>query len=151
MPGKKKPVELKILRVTGKQAEKLIKGRTPTPGPLTDSPDWFTAEQRAAWRYAIDNAPRDILRKIDKAVLAGFIVAEDTHRKACIEMAKAQLIVQSPKQSLPMQNPYLAIINRQMVLMIRAASELGFSPCSRARVDAGKPAATVESGWEDVG
>jgi P27 family predicted phage terminase small subunit len=152
MAGKKKPVELKILRMTGKKAEKLIARRTPTPGPLADPPEWLTAEQKTEWAYTLENAPREILRRIDKAVLAGFIVAEDTHRKACVAMAQSQLLVKSPKQELPMQNPYLAIINRQMVLMIRAASELGFTPCSRARIDAGKPSsAPTADGWEDVG
>lgn len=148
---KKKPVELKILRMTGKQAEKLITKRTPTPGPLFDPPDWLTAEQKIEWQYTLENAPREILRRIDKAILAGFIVAEDTHRKASIAMAQSQLLVKSPKQELPMQNPYLAIINRQMVLMIRAASELGFTPCSRARIDAGNIPQQPAGDWEDVG
>jgi P27 family predicted phage terminase small subunit len=152
MPGrKKKPVELKILRMTAKRAEKLIQKRTPTPGPLVEPPDWLTAEQKIEWAYTLENAPREILRRIDKAVLAGFIIAEDTHRKASIAMAQSQLLVKSPKQELPMQNPYLAIINRQMVLMIRAASELGFTPCSRARIDAGKIPAQPAGDWEDVG
>jgi len=138
--------------MTAKRAEKLIQKRTPTPGPLNEPPDWLTAEQKTAWAYAIENAPRDILRRIDKSVLAGFIIAEDTHRKASISMQQSQLLVKSPKQELPMQNPYLAIINRQMVLIMRAASELGFTPCSRARIDAGKPAPSqTANDWEDVG
>ena len=151
MAGKKKPVELKILRMTGKQAEKLVAKRTPTPGPIAEPPEWLTAEQKDEWKYTLENAPREILRKIDKAVLAGFIVAEDTHRKASIAMAQSQLLVKSPKQELPMQNPYLAIVNRQCVLMIRAASELGFTPCSRARIDANNVPMPTANDWEDVG
>jgi P27 family predicted phage terminase small subunit len=143
------PTELKVLRMTGKKAEKLINRITPTPGPLIDPPDWLTAEQKAEWQYAIQNAPRSVLKKIDKAVLAGFIVAQDTHRRAVIAMAQTELLVKSPTKGLPMQNPYLPIVNRQMVLMTRVASELGFTPCSRARIDAGA-AVAPPSDWDDI-
>lgn len=137
---KRKPTPLKILSMTSKRAEKLVKRITPTAGPLVDPPDWLTPEQREAWTYAIENAPRDVLKKIDKSVLAGFIVAEDTHRRASIFLQQSQLLVKSPTQGVPQQNPYLPIVNRQMMLMLRAASELGFTPCSRARIDAGQTA-----------
>jgi hypothetical protein len=41
-------------------------------------------------------------------------------------------------------------VNRQIVLMARFASELGFTPCSRARIDAGNVGAAPASDWEDV-
>jgi P27 family predicted phage terminase small subunit len=144
------PTELRVLRMSAKKAEKLAKKITPTPGPLVDPPDWLTAEQKEAWKYAIENAPRSVLKRIDKSVLAGFIVAEDTHRKASVAMAQSQLLVKSPKQELPLQNPYLPIVNRQYMLMLRGASELGFTPCSRARIDSGAPPQAVDSGWDEI-
>jgi hypothetical protein len=65
-------------------------------------------------------------------------------------MAQTELLVKSPTQGLPLQNPYLPIVNRQMVLMTRVASEPGFTPCSRARIDAGADAAPVASHWDDI-
>jgi P27 family predicted phage terminase small subunit len=151
MKGRKaKPAALKILRMTSKRAEKLIAKQTPAPGPLTDPPAWLTADQKADWEYAIANAPRDVLKRIDKAILAGFIVAQDTHRRAAAAMSSMQLLVKSPKLELPMQNPYLPIVNRQFVLMVRAASELGFTPCARARIDAGNVPMAPLGDWEDV-
>ena len=150
MRGKKAPTALRVLRMTSKKAEKLLAKQVPTPGPLTDPPDWLTADQKADWQYAIQNAPREVLKRIDKAVLAGFIVAQDTHRRAAVAMASLQLLVKSPKLELPMQNPYLPIVNRQFVLMVRAASELGFTPCARARIDAGNVPMAPAGDWEDV-
>lgn len=147
---KPKPPELKILRMTAKKAEKLLAKRTPTPGLLTDPPEWLTAEQKADWQYAIENAPRDVLRRIDKTVLAGFIVAQDLHKQATLALQKTQMLVKSEKMTVPMQNPYLPIVNRQFVLMMRAASELGFTPCSRARIDQGNPPAAPSGDWEDI-
>src|SRR5262245_14903681 len=152
MKGRKpKPPALKILRMTAQKAAKLIRKETPTPGHLEDAPDWFTDDQKADWKYAIENAPRGVLKRVDKSVLAGFIVAADTHRRATIAMRDSQqLLVKTPKQALPMQNPYLPIVNRQFQLMVRAASELGFTPCSRARIDAGNPPAAPIDDWSDV-
>ena len=147
---KPRPTELKVLRMTAKKAAELVRKITPTPGPLIDPPDWLTLEQKEEWRYAIENAPRNVLKKIDKAVLAGFIIAADTHRKASVAMAQTELLVKSPTQGLPLQNPYLPIVNRQMVLMTRVASELGFTPCSRARIDAGGVPTPVASDWDDI-
>jgi len=152
MRGRKTiPTNLKVLRITAKKAEKLMRKVTATPGPLVDPPEWFEEGQKTAWHYAIENAPVQVLRRIDKSILAAFIFAEDLHRKACLAMQKEELLVSSPK-GYALQNPYLPIINRQTMLMLRAASELGFTPCSRARIDAGKPAQPVMgSDWEDVG
>jgi phage terminase small subunit len=38
-----------------------------------------------------------------------------------------------------MQSPYLAIANRQAELMMRIASEFGFTPASRSRISAPPP------------
>jgi P27 family predicted phage terminase small subunit len=144
------PTDLKVLRMTSGKAKALLAKRVPTPGPLLEAPDWFTEEQKADWQYAIENAPRDVLKRIDKAVLAGFIVALDVHRKATLAHQQNKMLIKTP-QGLPMQNPYLPIMNRQYMLMLRAASELGFTPCSRARIDAGNPPASAPVGdWEDV-
>ena len=145
----KTPTALRVLRVTSKQAEKLAKRQIPTPGTLDEPPEWMTKDQKLDWAYALENAPRGVLRRIDKAVLAGFIVAADTHRKASIAMQQVQLLVKSPKQEVPMQNPYLPIVNRQYQLMLRGASELGFTPCSRARIESGNVPVAM-SDWDEI-
>jgi P27 family predicted phage terminase small subunit len=151
MKGRQKtPTPLRILRTTAKDAERLLKTQIPTPGGPLEAPDWLSADQKADWQYAIENAPRDVLKRIDKAVLAAFIVAQDTHHKATVLLATSQLLVKSPKQGIPTQNPYLPIINRQAVLMIRAAGELGFSPCSRARIEGGIALTPPVSDWDEI-
>jgi P27 family predicted phage terminase small subunit len=147
---KAQPAELKILRMTAKKAQALVAKTTPTPGPLLDPPDWFNDDQRTAWEYAIANAPQGVLKNIDRSALAGYIVAEDIHRQATLALLQSRLLIVSPKQKIALQNPYLPIVNRQFVLMLRAASELGFTPCSRARIDAGKPSTPAQNDWEDV-
>jgi phage terminase small subunit len=42
-------------------------------------------------------------------------------------------MVKSPS-GYPIQSPYLAIANRQAEIMMRIASEFGFTPASRSRI-----------------
>lgn len=106
------------------------------PGVLEEPPAWFTDGQKEGWRYALANAPAGVLGLIDRSVLAVWVVAEDLHRQAVekINAPGGGLIVRSPSKGEPMQNPYLAIVNKQAQILIKAASELGFSPASRPRL-----------------
>jgi P27 family predicted phage terminase small subunit len=132
MRGRKPiPTHLKIL--SGKidaypESEPVPKGN------LYESPDWFSEDQKSAWDYAIENAPEGLLRRLDKSILTTWVVAQDLHKQAVLEVNKRGLIVKSPVKGEPMQNPWLAIANRQATLMMKASSELGFTPSSRSRV-----------------
>jgi P27 family predicted phage terminase small subunit len=103
-------------------------------GDLDAAPDWFTPEQKASWDYAIANSPNGLLKRLDRSVLTTWVVAENLHREATMQVSKLGLIIKSPVKGEPMQNPWLAIVNRQALLMMKASSELGFSPTSRSRV-----------------
>ena len=48
-------------------------------------------------------------------------------------------MVKSPT-GFPMQSPYLAVANRQAEIMMRIASEFGFTPASRSRIATPPPA-----------
>jgi len=136
---------------------RVISKTEPKPvGNLSDAPDYFTDDQKAAWAYALAHSPPGLLKLIDRGMLVAFIVAEDLHRQAVIEQSKVRLIWRPPGSTQPQQSPYLPIINRQALIMSKAASELGFSPVSRPRVGAkltpgqgmndGTPASAKQSG-----
>ncbi|MEO7917771.1 MAG: phage terminase small subunit P27 family [Dokdonella sp.] len=134
MAGRKpKPTHLKL--VDGNPGKRPInRNEVEVDGDLDDAPTWLSQDQKKAWRYAIDNAPAGMLKRLDRSVLTAWVVAEDLHRQATIALATEGLLTKSPVKGDPMQNPYLPIINRQATLMMKAASELGFSPTSRTRV-----------------
>jgi phage terminase small subunit len=52
-------------------------------------------------------------------------------------------MIKSPT-GFPIQSPYLAIANRQAEIMMRIASEFGFTPASRSRI------ATPAKGWSII-
>jgi P27 family predicted phage terminase small subunit len=114
---------------------------TPKPPPLLDNlpvnlkpPDWLSHRQKYLWRTTIANVPVGLLSRMDAGMLTTWVIACDTHREACEKSRGLGLIVKSPNKGVPMQNPYLAIINRQAEIMIRAAGDLGFTPIARSRL-----------------
>jgi P27 family predicted phage terminase small subunit len=130
---KPKPTHLRLLN--GNAGKRPINKNEPKPvGDLFDAPDWFSDAQKEGWTYAIANAPLGLLKRLDRSALTVWVIAEDLHKQATIAVGKFGLITKSPKQGEPMQNPYLAIINRQAQIMLKAASEIGFTPSSRSRV-----------------
>jgi phage terminase small subunit len=84
-------------------------------GTLTDPPDWFDAEQRAGWQYAIEQrARRPSLLKLDRAALVAFVCAENEYRKAALLVAGEGQFVESPEKGvLDASQSALAIMNKQ--------------------------------------
>jgi P27 family predicted phage terminase small subunit len=134
------------------------KGRAGEPianGDLIDAPDWMTEGQQASWRYAIENAPLHLLKRIDRGVLAVWVIAEEQHRLAAMAQARMDAISAMPmlvkdrfKQA--MASPYVGLTHRAGLRMLKAASELGFSPAARPRIASGaaaEPPAPDESPW----
>lgn len=151
MRGRKpKPTHLHLVQGTTKARHKRRAATEPKPkGRLLEPPDWFTEAQQAGWTYAIAHSPAGLLKRLDRGVLTSWVVAEDMHRTATMSQAKIDkdnalpLLVRTAatahandaqKLGTFQQSPYLAIINRQAQIMIKAASELGFSPASRPRI-----------------
>lgn len=138
MKGRKPtPTHLKLL--AGNPGKRPINQSEPKPiGNLFDCPEWLTEDQKLGWAYAIAESPKGLLKRLDRSALTVWVVSEDLHRQATIAVAKFGLITKSPNEGIPMQNPYLAIINRQAGIMMKAAAELGFTPSSRSRVSIGE-------------
>jgi P27 family predicted phage terminase small subunit len=134
MPGPpKKPTALKL--VTGNPGKRALNRREPKPkGNLHDPPEWFSEDQRKGWKYAILTAPYGLLKRVDRSTLVAWAVAEDLHRQAVQKINGGALLIKTPN-GMPVQSPYLAIVNKQAAIMLKAASEMGFTPASRSRVE----------------
>src|SRR5690606_11687288 len=135
MKGRKpKPTHLRV--VEGNPGRRPLNRKEPVPrGDLSDPPEWMSDSQRAGWNYAIEHAPKGLLKKHDASVLTVWVVAEDLHRQATRALAKCRLSTKQPRAGEPMQRPYRPIINRRAQMMMKAAAELGFTPSSRSRVE----------------
>lgn len=134
--GRVKPTALKILN--GKPGHNPLPNNPVAEGDITAAPEHFSEAQRAAWDYAIANAPLSLLKLIDRATLTAFIVAEDMHRQATIQIEKHGMLVKHPDTGSAMENPYISILTKQATILLRAAAEMGFTPSSRSRVKLGE-------------
>ena len=135
MRGRKStPTALRILH--GNPRQKAIPKGEPMPATrLVDPPAWFSEGQRDVWAEALRRAPPGMLRRIDGNALAAWTVSCDLFRLASILQATLPLLVKAPITGAAIQSPLLAIINRQSVIMAKWASELGFTPVSRPRIN----------------
>ena len=131
----RKPLPTAIKEANGNPGKRPLNPLEPKPqGNLEEAPDWFNAEQAKAWRYAILNMPPGVLKRIDSSALTIWVVAEYLHREATEKVMASGIIVKTERGN-PIQNPYLPVINRQAQIMLKAASELGFTPASRPRLE----------------
>jgi P27 family predicted phage terminase small subunit len=104
-------------------------------GLLWAPPAWFDDEQREQWTYALQFAPSGLLTATDREVLAIWCVAAVEHARAVLEVRKLGQVVQT-KDGNAIQNPFLPIVNKQAMIMLKTGSEMGFSPASRAALAA---------------
>lgn len=111
-------------------------------GDLWEPPPHFDDEQRAVWHYALEHAPFGLLTGTDRGTLAIYCAAYVEHARAvakCNEFGSVLL-----KKGELRKNPYLAVVERQALLMLRAGTEMGFTPSSRAII--GRASALAGSG-----
>ena len=99
-------------------------------GELWAPPGWFDQQQRLQWDYALENAPLGLLTATDREVLVIWCVASVEYARAVQEVRRLGQVVKT-KEGNAIQNPFLPIVNKQAAMMLRAGSELGFSPASR--------------------
>lgn len=128
-------------------------------GDLMDEPpDWMDDIQQDSWRYAMTNAPQGVLKKIDRSLLAAWVVAETQHRTAAQMQTKMDqgqewpLLVVKEFELVP--SPYVKIMNLTALRMAKLGSEMGFSPASRPRITVaptnkqGAPDEDSDNPWE---
>ena len=93
---------------------------------------------RLEWdRLVAQLVPLRILTHLDRAALAQYCAAYSLWLEAIEATQKYGAMVKSPS-GYPVQSPYVSIANRQTEIMMRIASEFGFTPASRSRITAPK-------------
>lgn len=129
----------------GQRRRKDVEGR----GDLWAPPTWMDKEQRRQWDYAVEHAPPGLLTGTDREVLAIWVVACVEHARAVVKVRELGQVVKTNTQVDKdgnvtgggnfIQNPYLPIVNKQAAMMLKAGSELGFSPAARASLGSRAP------------
>ena len=139
MPAGRKPKPTHLHLIEGtfdvSRHRKRLKTEPKPVGNLSEPPAWFSEGQRDVWAYGLRHAPAGLLKAIDMSTYVAWVVACDTHRLAAEFLAKKAaegLLIRSARGLI--QNPMVEVMNRQALIMLKHASEMGFTPSGRTRV-----------------
>jgi phage terminase small subunit len=91
---------------------------------------------RGYWQMFLANAAPGHLTPIDSPFLALLCTALARCDEATARIAESGLLVKAPNTGLPMQSPYLPVLNRQTDIARKLAAELALPPAQRNRVGA---------------
>lgn len=139
MTGGRKPVPAVLRDLHGNPGKRAIPEDEPEGvGDLWAPPHYMDDDQRAQWHYALDHAPPGLLTGTDRNILAAWVNACVEYEKAVKEVRTLGQVVKT-RDGNAIQNPFLGIMNRQVLLMVKLASELGFSPAARASLGSRAP------------
>src|SRR6266478_11040 len=128
-----KPTRIKVL--TGNPGKRPLNKDEPRPIPIVPDcpPELGPAAQREWARLIGELSSLNMVTKLDRAALATYCGAYALWAEATVAIQKFGAMVKSPT-GYPMQSPYISIANRQAEIMMRIASEFGFTPASRSRI-----------------
>jgi P27 family predicted phage terminase small subunit len=129
---KRKPSQLKVLQGTFRK-DRSNPNEPVIKKALVQAPEHFSSEQVQLWDQIIAEAPKGLLRTLDLGVLETYVVAYVLYREALKKMGASGQVIKTPN-GYPQVSPYMANLNKQAVIMLRAAAEMGFTPASRSRV-----------------
>jgi len=127
------PTRLKVL--TGNPGKRRLNANEPRPeAAIPECPPELGPSARKEWdRLVKELAPLYLLTNLDRSALASYCGAYGMWAEAMEALQKYGTMIKSP-QGYPIQSPYLSIANRQTEIMLRIASEFGFTPASRSRI-----------------
>lgn len=151
MRGRKpKPTILKL--IAGKPGHRPLPRAEPDPqGDLLAPPVEMTEAQKAEWRYALANAPAGLLRRLDRKLFGewciascdltadelalrveGTVVNRGGDERLTINRDGSQ--VKTVRSASMVLNPRVKARRDAFDRLMKATSELGFSPTSRSRI-----------------
>jgi P27 family predicted phage terminase small subunit len=124
---------MKVL--TGNPGKRALNKNEPRPAAIVpECPPELGPLARAEWdRLAGELGTLQLLTTFDRAALAAYCGAYALWAEATEAIQKYGTMVKSPS-GYPIQSPYVSIANRQAEIMMRIASEFGFTPASRSRI-----------------
>jgi len=91
---------------------------------------------KAEWkRISTELSAQGLLTSVDRAALAAYCACYSRWADAELNIQKFGVVIKSPKSGYPINSPYVSIANTALALMHKFATEFGFSPASRTKVN----------------
>ncbi|MGO4508004.1 phage terminase small subunit P27 family [Bradyrhizobium sp. 2TAF36] len=136
----RRPKSTRIKALTGNPGKRPLNPHEPRPEPaMPECPPQLSPVAKQEWiRLTAELSKLNLVTHLDRGALATYCGAYALWAEAMEQIQKYGTMVKSPT-GYPIQSPYLSIANRQAELMMRIASEFGFTPASRSRISAPPP------------
>lgn len=104
------------------------------PPRILECPPELGQVARQEWERIVGELTRlGVLSSFDRGPLSAYCTAFALWLEALEMVQKHGAMIKSPN-GFPIQSPYLSHLNKQAEIMIRIASEFGFTPASRSRI-----------------
>ena len=146
---KPKPIGVKI--AAGNPGKRSLSTLVPMPktGEML-CPQAVARNERAQayWAMYLANAAPGHLTPIDAPLLARLCVALAYADEANEMIDSMGLLVKAPHTGLPIQSPYLPVLNRQTEIARKLAAELAIPPAQRNRVGPNAPGDEASALWD---
>jgi phage terminase small subunit len=138
----RKPKSIAEKRLTGTLRKHPVTPAVPEP-PGGDLPCPLEVEKnpRAAayWGMYLGATAPGHLAPLDAPLLARLCMALAYADEATAQVQAVGLLVKAPNTKLPIQSPWLAIVNRQTEIARKLAAELALPPAQRSRAGMSAP------------
>ena len=141
-----------IKELAGVPGHRPLPENEPEPvGSLQDPPEHLTAEEKETWVFAIEHSPPGLLRLLDSHLFLSWVRAATELELAEQKIAELGRVVKqggavrttttpegkvtkTVRSDMEVESTWVGIRDKAFVRMVRATSELGFSPTSRSRI-----------------
>jgi P27 family predicted phage terminase small subunit len=121
------------------------------PGDLEELPADLSPAEAERWHAALAAAPAGVLGKSDESLLRLWCFHEATFLEArrmqqMLDVGNKLPLLVKGKMGDMIQSPYLRIMQRSSLIMLRMIEQLGFSPVSRTGLGNTEEAASGDDG-----
>jgi P27 family predicted phage terminase small subunit len=128
----RKPKATALHALEGTRPRSDRSGEVVAAGGIGPAPEHFSAAQSALWDYYASCAPEGLLKSVDRSVFTTFIISSDMVRQ-CSEILSAEGLLLEGERGVQ-EHPASRALARFSMVMVKAASDCGFSPAARPRI-----------------
>lgn len=137
LPRGRKPLPAALRLVTAgpnDNPDRINQDEPQVTNDIPDAPSWLNKAAQEVWKRTVAEVPAGMLRSLDHEMLVSYCVAVAERDELIIKLNKLRSKVVITKKGNMIQHPYVGMLNRQVLIIAKLGSELGFSPTSRARL-----------------
>lgn len=135
----RKPKPTRIKQLNGNPGKRPLNENEPKPqGELSTPPSFLSPAAVTIWNEALTEAPPGLLTSVDSSVLANYCTWRATFEQAATEMLQRGSVSASIRGERKVA-PEVMVMHKASTNMMRACTEMGFTPSSRGRMHVEAP------------